>query len=285
MPFILGLLLGLISSTTADVATSNVSYTDNLVQCLPQNKSLVSMTSVSFASKYSSSPLTWTETIHLNDYPDLDSREFYFGHLPSHDRNSTSFRACSLFFYDPSLVRDESGDDLQTAFNQSREFPRACVADLTAHFDQLAGRTTLQSDEDISSFCHTQQSSVEDYHPDSCNGFILQITDTQVFTADASQPANCSLSTGQNYNLRLVTGTLMSSREQTVAGTTPVITILFPASGESSNASDSEPETHYAALQATKDLLPLTDGSGTLKASSTYLVFLSWAVGVFLAAV
>lgn len=83
----------------------------------------------------------------------------------------------------------------------------------------------------------------------------------------------------------MVTAFLSSNSEQIVAGTTPVITILFPPFGEGSNASDSEPETHYAVLRATKDMLPLVDRSRALNSGSAYLVFLSWAVGVFFAVI
>ncbi|KAL4818367.1 hypothetical protein BDW67DRAFT_183090 [Aspergillus spinulosporus] len=264
MPFILGVILGLISSTAAAVITTNGSYTNDLVQCLPQNNGLVSTTSVSFASNYSASPLIWTEAIRLNVSQNLDAREFYFGYSPSAGTARTSFRACSLFFYNPLL------------------FPGTCVADLTAHFDQLAAKISLQTDEEIADFCHRQQHDLDDYHPDTCKGLNLRISDSQAFTVDASQPANCSFSTGQKYNLRMVTASLRSSSEQNVVGTTPVITILFP-SGDGSNASNPEPEAHYAVLRVTKDLLPLVDGSGVLDNGSVYLVFLSWVVGVFFA--
>ncbi|RDW83782.1 uncharacterized protein DSM5745_04108 [Aspergillus mulundensis] len=226
--------------------------------------------------------------MNWDTYPKLNSmyynyRQFYFGYSPSNAGDSTtSFRACSLFFYDPTLIEPfviSPGSNTEQSFNQSREFPQQCVADLTARFDRAARENvTLRSDEDIAAFCGQQIDDLDEYHPESCRGYILSIIDTEAFTTNASQPANCTLSTGENYNLRPVTSTGFTSIWQTVAGTTPVITILFPPG---SNDSDIEPETHYAVLRAATDLLPLLEsGSRALDASSTYLVWLSCVVGV-----
>ena len=63
------------------------------------------------------------KAIRLNVSEYLDAREFFFGYSPSAGTARTSFRACSLFFYDPTLVRESSVDDLKTAFDQSGGFP------------------------------------------------------------------------------------------------------------------------------------------------------------------
>ncbi|KAL2831795.1 hypothetical protein BDW59DRAFT_157751 [Aspergillus cavernicola] len=273
MPFILFLLLALTSSTTAIVVGTDVSSSfnsDDLVQCLPYNKGLISTTTAAFTSRYSNPLLTWTEAIYSNPNPDSDAddlatvrREFYFGYSPSNSSGpSTSFHACTLFFYDASSLPDATPDDSQTALNWGKELPNDCVVNLITHIDSAAQRTIVQSDQDVSTFCRQQQIDLLDYHVDSCPGFSMNITDINAFTTNLSQSGNCSLRTGESYNLRLIDMLEPSSPEETprpkklVQGTTPVITILFPTSG----LNTSEPETHYTVLKAERNVPSLLNG-------------------------
>ncbi|KAL4946419.1 hypothetical protein BDV06DRAFT_218347 [Aspergillus oleicola] len=298
------------SETSAVIIGPDVSTifnSDDLEHCLPNftDKGLVSTSTAPFTSEFlvgDSSPLTWTQAIRVNPHsdPSLENqvtvhREFYFGYAPTNSSDSPEsdalIRACSIFFFDASALYGVS-ELSDTEIDWSRELPTECVANLTTHLDDAARIATIDSDDDLRTFCRNQQVGLLDYYVHACEEgrYSVRLSDIKAFTTTPSQPGNCTLANDSNYNIRQMNFLKLSAEngtskaKQLVQGATPIITMIFPHS----KSNETEPETHYVALRAEENVLPRVGGNGdggsqASKVSPTYFVMFSWFVGVFFA--
>ncbi|KAL4966077.1 uncharacterized protein BDV14DRAFT_199209 [Aspergillus stella-maris] len=284
---------------------STIFNSDSLEHCLLNTTGLLSTSSAVLQSDVfpdkQSSPLTWTQAIRVT--PDSISsqendvmvhREFYFGYAPtgtSEDSTDTPIRACSLIFYDASALYGTS-DLPDSVIDWSRELPGECVANLTTHLDDAARGASIETDDDLSTFCRNQGADLLDYYVDACEGrqYSVRFAEVKAFTTTPSQTGNCTLPNEDNYNFRqmasfeLSTDNGTTSTKQLVQGSTPIITIIFPPSG----SNETDPETHYVALRVEENLLPLVGGdenggSRASKVTPGYFVMFSWVVGVLVA--